>query len=283
MTHLLFWYKIVSKEVKEMPRGSRKKSESKMYHVMIRGNERKEIFLDDDDKLRFIEILKEKKQDKKYSIYAYCLMDNHVHLLVNEGNETISQIMKKINISYAYYFNKKYSRIGHLFQDRFKSEAIEDEGYLLSAVRYIHNNPVKAHIVMQAEDYKWSSYGLYVGKCQYAKDSIDEEFILGIFSCEREKAVELFKEFSRQENQDSFIEYKEEEKVNKTIQNEQEAKEYIIEQLRKHNVSLEEITNVANIRIRNDLIVKLKNKSSLSVRQIAEILGIGRNIVQRVQ
>ncbi|SDE67383.1 hypothetical protein, partial [Sporomusa acidovorans] len=99
----------------------------------------------------------------------------------------------------------------------------------------------------------------------------------------REKAVELFKEFSRQENQDSFIEYKEEEKVNKTIQNEQEAKEYIIEQLRTHNVSLEEITNVANIRIRNDLIVKLKNKSSLSVRQIAEILGIGRNIVQRVQ
>lgn len=266
-----------------MPRGSRKKSESKIYHVMIRGNERKEIFLNDDDKFKFIEILKEKQHGKKYSIYAYCLMDNHVHLLVNEGDETISQIMKKINISYAYYFNKKYGRVGHLFQDRFKSEAIEDEGHLLSAMRYIHNNPVKAYIVMQAQDYKWSSYGRYVGKDQYTKDSIDEEFILRMFSCEREKAMELFKEFSRQENQDSFIEYKEEKKVNKTIQNEQEARAYIVEQIRTHHVSLEEIKNASNIKIRNDLILKLKNKSSLSVRQIAEILGVGRNIVQRMQ
>ncbi|WP_371363280.1 hypothetical protein SRRS_42120 [Sporomusa rhizae] len=266
-----------------MPRESRKRSESKIYHVMIRGNERRQIFLDDDDKIRFIDILKEKKQNQNYSIYAYCLMANHVHLLINEGDETISQIMKKINISYAYYFNKKYGRVGHLFQDRFKSEAIEDDGYLLSAVRYIHNNPVKANVVKKAEAYKWSSYGFYVGKCHYAKDIIDEEVILGMFSCDREKALELFKTFSRQENQDTFIEYKEDEKLNKTIQNEQEAKEYITEQLRKHNVSLEEIKNASNIQIRNELIMKLKVKTSLSVRQIAEILGVGRNIIQRMQ
>lgn len=266
-----------------MPRESRKRSESKIYHVMIRGNERKQIFLDDDDKIRFIDILKEKKQNQNYSIYGYCLMDNHVHLLINEGDETISQVMKKINISYAYYFNKKYGRVGHLFQDRFKSEAIEDDEYLLSAVRYIHNNPVKANIVIQAEEYKWSSYGLYVGKYHYTKDIIDEEFILGMFSCIREKALELFKAFSQQENQDSFIEYKEDEKLNKAIQNEQEAKEYIAGQLRKHNVSLEEIKNASNIQIRNEIILKLKTKSSLSVRQIAEMLGIGRNIIQRLQ
>lgn len=266
-----------------MPRESRKKSESKTYHVMIRGNERKEIFLDDDDKKKFIDIIKEKNPDKKYSIYAYCLMENHVHLLINEGDETVSQIMKRINISYAYYFNKKYSRVGHLFQDRFKSEAIEDDGYLLSAVRYIHNNPVKAHIVMQAEEYKWSSYGHYVGKYHYTRDIIDEEFVLGMFSCEREKAMELFKEFSCQENQDSFIEHKEEEKINKTIQNEQQAKAYIAKQLKIHNVSLEEIKSASNIKIRNEIISKLKRKSSLSVRQIAEILSVGRNIVQRTQ
>ena len=266
-----------------MPRESRKRSESKIYHVMIRGNERRQIFLDDDDKIRFIDIVKEKKQNQNYAIYAYCLMENHVHLLINEGDETISQIMKKINISYAYYFNKKYGRVGHLFQDRFKSEAIEDDGYLLSAVRYIHNNPVKANVVKKAEAYKWSSYGFYVGKCHYAKDIIDEEAILGMFSCDREKALELFKTFSRQENQDTFIEYKEDEKLNKTIQNEQEAKEYITEQLRKHNVSLKEIKSASNIQIRNELIMKLKAKTSLSVRQIAEILGVGRNIIQRMQ
>lgn len=265
-----------------MPRQNRKLSQSKIYHIMIRGNERKGIFLDDDDKLRFINILEEKNQDKKYSIYGYCIMDNHTHLLISEGDEEISQIMKRINISYAYYYNKKYRRIGHLFQDRFKSEAIEDDRYLLSALRYIHNNPVKAGMVSRVEEYKWSSYGFYVNKYHYTKDVIDEKFVLGMFSCERERAIELFKEFTRQENQDTFIEYKEADKINKTIQNEQEAKVYITEQLKKSNISLEEIKIVSNIKIRNDLIIKLKDKSNLSVRQIADILGIGRNIVQRI-
>jgi putative transposase len=83
-------------------------------------------------------------------------MDNHVHILINEGSDEIGRIMKRINISYAYYFNKKYDRIGHLFQDRFKSEGIESDVYLLSAVRYIHNNPVKAG----------RYYGVYHGNCE---------------------------------------------------------------------------------------------------------------------
>jgi REP element-mobilizing transposase RayT len=85
-------------------------------------------------------------------------MDNHVHLLINEGDDEIGKIMKRINISYSYYFNKKYGRIGHLFQDRFKSEGIDSDAYLLSVVRYIHNNPVKAGLVKNIEEYKWSSY-----------------------------------------------------------------------------------------------------------------------------
>lgn len=89
-------------------------------------------------------------------------MDNHVHLLMSEGTEEISKIMKRINVSYAYYFNQKYGRIGHLFQDRFKSEGIEDDTYLLAATRYIHNNPVRANIVKHAGEYKWSSYGIYI-------------------------------------------------------------------------------------------------------------------------
>lgn len=93
-----------------MPRQSRILSKSKTYHVMIRGNERKSIFIDEEDKFRFIQTLCEKNKNKQYFIYAYCLMDNHVHLLINEGNDEISRIMKRINVSYAYYFNKKYGR-----------------------------------------------------------------------------------------------------------------------------------------------------------------------------
>ena len=127
-----------------MPRQQRKKSSSGYYHVMIRGNNRNAIFLDDEDKLKFIEILSQKKQDNAFFLYAFCLMDNHVHLMMQEGTGDIANVMKRINISYVYYFNQKYKKAGHLFQDRFKSEGIEDDKYVLSLIRYIHQNPLKA-------------------------------------------------------------------------------------------------------------------------------------------
>ena len=128
---------------------------------MLRGNERKDIFIDNEDKEKLIKIILHKKADETFKLYAYCIMDNHLHLIVKEQKETISQIIKKIAISYAYYFNNKYKRVGHLFQDRYKSETIEDEPYLLSVIRYIHNNPEKAGITKK-EKYKWSSYSNYM-------------------------------------------------------------------------------------------------------------------------
>lgn len=89
---------------------------------MLRGNERKNIFLCDEDKLYFMETMFEKKQGSRFYIHSFCLMDNHIHLMISEGSEDISRVMKRITVSYVYYFNKKYKRVGHLFQDRFKSE-----------------------------------------------------------------------------------------------------------------------------------------------------------------
>jgi putative transposase len=110
-----------------MPRRSRRLSASKTYHVMIRGNERKAIFLDDDDQAYFVSMLAMKNLERQFAVYAYCLMDNHVHLIINEGAESISGIMKRLQVSYVHYFNQKYGRSGHLFQERFKSEAVEDD------------------------------------------------------------------------------------------------------------------------------------------------------------
>jgi putative transposase len=110
-----------------MPRSGRRLSASKTYHVMIRGNERKAIFLDDEDRAYFVSMLAMKNLERRFAVYAYCLMDNHVHLIINEGEEGISRIMKRLQVSYVHYFNQKYGRSGHLFQDRFKSEAIEDD------------------------------------------------------------------------------------------------------------------------------------------------------------
>jgi putative transposase len=266
-----------------MPRQGRQLSESKIYHIMIRGNERKNIFLEDEDKKRFIEILSEKNKDRKFVIYAYCLMDNHVHLLINEGSDEIGRIMKRINISYAYYFNKKYNRSGHLFQDRFKSEGIENDAYLLSAVRYVHNNPVKAGKVQNIEEYKWSSYTIYTA-INNQSSSIDRSFILEMFSEDIKQAIERFIDYSNmQDDGHQFMDLQEEDAAEKAIQTEKQAKEWIMDYLVNHNINISDLKNRQQEDIRRDLISTLKRESNLSVRQIAKLLEIDRNIVQRIK
>ena len=153
-----------------MPRHSREQSATGIYHVMLRGVNRQSIFEDDGDCIMFISLLRNLVQrfDDKgrplpalCTIYAYCLMDNHIHLLVKEQTESISTVIKRIAVSYAYYFNRKYSRNGHLFQDRFKSEPVNDMAYFMTLMRYIHQNPVKAEMVGNIDNYRWSSWHEY--------------------------------------------------------------------------------------------------------------------------
>ena len=222
-----------------------------------------------------------KNKDRKFDIYAYCLMDNHVHLLINEGDDEIGKIMKRINISYAYYFNKKYGRIGHLFQDRFKSEGIDSDAYLLSVVRYIHNNPVKAGLVKNIEEYKWSSYSIYT-KRRSLNSSIDRSFVLKIFSDDIEKAIGLFIDYSKMQDDRQFIDLQEENLADNPIQTEKQAKELLMNSLINHKINVRELKNRQNEDLRRDIIIRtLKRKSNLSVRQIANLLEIDRNMVQR--
>ena len=209
-------------------------------------------------------------------------MDNHVHLLINEDSDEIGRIMKRINISYAYYFNKKYGRVGHLFQDRFKSEGIENDTYLLAAVRYIHNNPVKAGLVKNIEEYKWSSYISYTST-RSQNSSIDKRFVLEIFSDNDEKAIRLFRDYSKMQDDGQFIDVQEESVADKEIQTETEAKELIMNYLVHHNINIGDLKNRQREDLRRDIISTLKRKSSLSVRQIANLLGIDRNMVQRAK
>jgi putative transposase len=127
-----------------MARKERKKSRSGIYHIMLRGINRQTIFEDEEDKRKFLETLKKYKDVSKYQLYSYCLMDNHVHLLIREMDETIAEAIKRISSSYVYWYNLKYERVGHLFQERFKSERVESEVYFLTVLRYIHQNPLKA-------------------------------------------------------------------------------------------------------------------------------------------
>lgn len=140
-----------------MPRSARKKSESQIYHVMLRGINRQVIFQDDEDCEKYLQCLEACKACSGFTLHAYCLMGNHVHLLLEEGKEPLELIFKRIGVRYVYWYNWKYKRTGHLFQDRFKSEPVDDDSYFLMVLRYIYQNPVKAGLCKKPEDYPWSS------------------------------------------------------------------------------------------------------------------------------
>ncbi|WP_407404233.1 transposase [Sodaliphilus sp.] len=155
-----------------MPRSSRQNSPTGIYHVMLRGIDRNTIFADDQDCRKFVKILRQlinpKDKDNNplppyCNIHAYCLMTNHIHLLIAEGTEPIGQTMKRIGISYVSYYNKRHNRLGPLFHDRFRSEPVGDAGYFVTLLRYIHRNPVEAEMVDSPDQYQWSSWHEYSG------------------------------------------------------------------------------------------------------------------------
>ena len=147
-----------------MSRPYRLQSEDCFYHITSRGDDRKRIFLSERDYHKFIEYISYAKAKYKFHVYAYCLMPNHYHLLLETTQANISKIMHYLNGSYTMYYNTKRKRSGHLFQGRFKSIVVDKDSYFQELSRYIHLNPVKAKITKQPEAYRWSSYRGYFGK-----------------------------------------------------------------------------------------------------------------------
>jgi REP element-mobilizing transposase RayT len=156
-----------------MARTQRSKSSTGIYHVMLRGVNKQTIFEQAGDYRKFIGLLWQsvaptdelgKPLPPRCDIYAYCLMPNHVHLIVQEKHECLSEIVRRIATAYALYFNKKNERCGHLFQDRFRSEPVNDEAYFVTLLRYVHQNPIAGGLCQRVEDYTWSSWGEFIGQ-----------------------------------------------------------------------------------------------------------------------
>lgn len=139
-----------------MPRGARLLLENACYHVITRGNEQKTVFIDNRDFAAYRKILSRYKERYRSMLYGWCLMGNHVHMVVESQN--LIKFMHGISLSYAKYFRYKYGGVGHLWQDRYKSHVIQKDGYLINCLSYIEYNPVRANIVLRPEDYLWSSY-----------------------------------------------------------------------------------------------------------------------------
>jgi REP element-mobilizing transposase RayT len=164
-----------------MARKPRIEFEGAFYHVIARGNQRQQIFKDKEDYGRYLRILADYKVKYDYSLYAYVLMNNHVHLLIETKQIPLSRILQGVNQSYTMYFNRKYETIGHLFQGRYKAILCDKDAYLLSLVKYIHLNPIRAKVVESPEEYLWSSHRLYVERT-LGRGIVDVEHVLGMFS-----------------------------------------------------------------------------------------------------
>ena len=153
-----------------MPRTTRQPSPTGIYHWIIRGIHRKQIFHDGADFRFFLDLVQELKAAHQQKIYHYCLMDNHVHMLVfSESVENLSSFSHFLLRRYVYHYCHEYKWIGALFQGRYKAVPIDDERYLLECGRYIERNPLKAHIALHPEDYEYSSLRFYIGQAKSSR------------------------------------------------------------------------------------------------------------------
>lgn len=250
--------------VDKMPRRKRIKGESGIYHVMLRGINQQTIFYDDEDCDKFIEIVCRCRAISEFKLHAYCLMGNHIHLLIEEGKEPLDLVFKRIGSRYVYWYNLKYKRMGHLFYDRFKSIPVDTDEYFLSVLRYIHNNPIKAGLVKNCADYKYSSFNEYKKDVSFVYRELAFEFLSAQKIDEFHKEVDLYQHLDIEENKSFRV-------------TDEEANRLIIEisgvsnsdELKK----LPKSKQVESIR-------ELKNHG-ISIRQIERLTGIGRSIIER--
>lgn len=250
-----------------MVRSARKRAESEVYHVMTRGVGRQVIFEDDADRLFYLAVLSEELASHDGELLAWCLMDNHVHLLVRMRLEELSELMRALGSAYASFFNRRHDRVGHLFQDRFRSEPVESEAYLLTVVRYIHQNPVAAGLAPSCE-YRWSSYRAYLGlPCEGVPTECDA--VLSMLG-----GVDGFVDFHRALDDDAACIDVEE----RGVVSAERARE--IAGVALGGVRVEEVFSLPRPE-RNRALRALRD-ARLSVRQIERLTGVSRGVISRV-
>ena len=250
-----------------MPRKARKVSATNIYHVVIKGADHQIMFEEAKDYIKYLDILDYYRNECNFAIYAYCLMSNHVHLIIHINDIPLSTIFRKINTCYAGWFNAKYNRTGFLQDGRFFSEPIETEDYLLAAIRYVHLNPTKAGLEESpGKKYLWSSYNDYFASIS---TMIDKQFVLSFYKdlSEFHASHLLFP------TEDIF----DVEKTRKHLPDDV-AKEVI---LAISNCSCSAEFQNLSLTERNQFICKIHNKG-VSVRQINRLTGTPKGVIDRI-
>lgn len=231
-----------------MPRKPRIEYHGAFYHVITRGNQRQKIFKDSADFQKYLHLLTIYKNRYSYHLYAYVLMSNHVHLLIETGDVPLSKILQGINQTYTMYFNRRYMTVGHLFQGRYKAILCDRDNYLLALLKYIHHNPIRAEIVERLDAYPWSSHDAYTGKKNLLALA-DTDQVLSMFSETKGRARKRYQTFmddgeimkkdevyatidQRLQGEEGFVD-RVIEKYNGEVKRERRKKEYSLPQIAK--------------------------------------------------
>lgn len=252
-----------------MTRPIREFSNSNLYHIIIKGNNDSLIFYDDMDRNVFLDRINLTKEEFKYKVYAYCLMSNHIHMVIDVSKENLSKAIQSLTIRYVSYFNKKYDRKGTFVQERFKSKNIENQRYFLEVCRYVHRNPEKAGIEKTSQ-YKWSSYREYVGK-----EKVIERRTLMYYL--NNNIEEFIKYTNKTENIEEIMNYADFELS--TQLNDDEVVGIILKKLNLNSIS--EVTNFFRQKENLKEIKELKDIKKISQRQLSRIIGVNKKIIAK--
>ena len=254
-----------------MPRPLRIYSNSKVYHIILKGIDNQDIFYNDSDRIFFLKQLSITKKEFNYQMYAYCLMDNHIHMVIKVEDEFLSKAMQSLAVRYAHYFNRKYDRVGPFFQERFKSKRIEDQRYFLEVCRYIHRNPENAGIA-KTEEYKWSSYKEYLGK----ENLIDKNVLLHYYN----NNINEFKNHTLVRSSYDICKVAEYEIIEKLTD------EQLINIIAgKFDINEEEVTTFFKDRKKEEIIEYIKEIKEIegtNVTQVARVIRVGRSRIDKM-
>lgn len=289
MNFLLTSDMIVS--VMDMARKPRIHYPGALYHVMVRGNNGENILAEEKHKNKYLDIIASYKEKIGFMLYSYCIMDNHVHLLIEVKDVPLSKIMQRIQQVYTQWFNRKYNRTGHVFQQRYKALLCDKDSYLLQLIRYIHNNPVKANIE-GGIDYKWSSHIYYVGK---KRGIVDIYYVLSIFSDDINKAVKQYLQFMRQDDTEiKYMDIDELQSINLAVKNGKKELvkkvniDDIIEEICiNENVTTSDITKKTRIQkisdIRKAIVLLSEKHCNTSNKLLSQKLNLSPSMVTKIK
>lgn len=249
-----------------MPRQARNIINSEFLHVMTQGINKEFIFENGSEKYKYLNILLENKKDFNLEIIAYCLMDNHVHLLIfTKDVSQLSKFMQKVNTKYAIYYNNMHDRCGYVFRNRYRVEEIYTASHLHACINYIHNNPIKAKMCNNKRDYKYSSYNNYLYKNGFVTNKFLKKYLINYGLS--------YKDLLKKELEPiNFIDCSEVNSIsNKDILNELLAKEgKTVELIKSDKQCLKKIVSIMNIEYK------------ITQKDIAQLLNVNKIKINRL-